>query len=157
MNYSQNNDEKLWFPYKVAPWLGISIQSVHNWTEKYSDLLSNNAYSDGEGRQYNMDDCIVLWTVKAMRDEKLSHGEIRVRLIDEKQRVFPTTTPDDPAPTVGQQRSLTEIDQLRAQLVQREQELSQSIAENASLKEEIAALRGEIKALERVIDKLTSK
>lgn len=157
MAYIQENDEKLWLPYKVAPWLGISIQSVHNWTDKYSDLLSEATQSDGEGRQYNIDDCIILWTVKVMREQKLSHGEIRARMVDHGQRVLPTTNPDEPVVEVGQQRSLTEVDTLRSQLIQKEDALSQALTENAEMREQIAALQGEIKALERVIDKLTSR
>jgi DNA-binding transcriptional MerR regulator len=156
MTYYPNQEEPLWFPYKVANWLDISIQSVHNWTDKYADLLSGNVSSDGDGRQYNTDDCVILWTVKMMRDQKLSHSEIRARMIDQGERVIPTTTPDTP-PAPTQPKSLTEIDSLRAKLTQREVELLELRSNNQELKEQITALKGEIKALERIIDKLTSK
>lgn len=150
------DNEQRWFPHKMASWLGVSIQTVHNWTDKYKALLSEEAQSTGEGRQYDKADCVILWTVKAMRDKKLSHGEILSRLLDQGERVIPTSTPDTMVEKI-EPKSLTEVDILRSKLAQREEELLRLRANNDELKDQITALQGEINALERVIDKLAGK
>lgn len=143
-------------PKQVAQWLNIVTVTVHQWAKDYSEYLSEGAVIPDEklGRQYNHDDCEVLYTVARLRDKDVPHKLIYEQLA-QGFRVMPNTAPDESDGRLIDldASGLTELDVLRAQL----SEARQQLVEMDALKAENERLKGQVEALERVIGMLSQK
>lgn len=114
-------------------WINKSITTIIRWCEQFSDHLSSTATAgDGETRLFTRDDMLVLWTIYAYREQRMSTADISDRLAS-GVRVEPSNFPDETAvisPTTPEQHVMILQDEI------------------AELNEEIAALRGDKIALE---------
>jgi DNA-binding transcriptional MerR regulator len=69
-------------PTQVSKLIGISVQSVRNWTREYAVLLSPEARGDNGQRLFGDEDLETMRTIAALRSSGMSPAEIIRRMQD---------------------------------------------------------------------------
>lgn len=135
---------------QMTDFLELSTSGLHQWADRYRNVLSPNA-NDKERRQFTQDDVIILWTVKLLRDENLSHNDIDTQL-GKGYRADPPYWPEDDIGPPALPRS--ELSLLRQQVMEKNAEIDRLSSQLTEANNEIERLKGEVAALERMMKAL---
>jgi DNA-binding transcriptional MerR regulator len=136
----------------IADYLGLSVSGVHRWVDKYESILSPAASdSSDEGRKFDEGDVKILWTVKVLRDQNMSHKDISEQLKG-GYRLTPDLMPDEVVQTPAVPRS--EVATLRHQIGLLNAEIDRLRDLVGQKDTEIERLKGQVEALERALKTL---
>lgn len=130
----------------------ITGQTVRNWSNEYSDFLSDDAVGgENKHRVFTEDDLKVFALIVELKAKRLNTDDIKATLATGNRGEVPNTTGIIPVDTA------LKITRLESQILQYKQNYDHALEEIEQLKLDKARLEGELKSLSTVRNQLAEE
>lgn len=136
----------------VQSLFNITGQTVRNWTNEFSDFLSDDAVGgENKHRVFTEDDLSVFALISELKAKRLNTDDIKATLATGNRGEIPDTTGIVPVDTA------LKITRLESQMLQYKYNYETALEEIDQLKLEKARLEGELKSLSTVREQLADE